>query len=688
MNGTAIGTTMPAGTLGDGSQQFRSPHCVTPVPGTTEVAVCDTFNFRVSVYDGSGSTPTYDRTIGGVRPTNGGFNGAFAVAYGPDGSLYVADWFNHRIQKFNAAGDFVTSWGGYGPKDGALIFPRGILVSPGGDVVVTDSENNRIDIFTSSGGFVKSVKPLTGTALSRPHQTALDGTGGYWIADTNNSRIVHLGADGTLLLSQTITGAKPEGIAVDTNGEILVSNTVNNKVERYSTSGTLLGTLVPSGTGAKQTRKPGGLLVTGTGASRRVWIADAGNNRVMVLNATNAVEAAFGSSGAGDGQLTQPRGVAFDPTRERIAVADFGNDRVSLWDPYGDPPPVDTTKPSLAFTAPASGASLAAGAIGVTGTSADNTSVAGVAVAVQRSSDNQWLQPGGTWGATQQFVDATLAEAGAASTTWSLSFSATVAGTYAMTARATDQAGNTATTTRSFSVTAPDTTAPGTTMTTPATNAILVPPTITASGAATDNVGVASVTILVKDRDSGLWLRTDGTWGSTTANAQRLATLASPGATSTTWTIDIPLGVGNYLITARARDAVGNQTATAAQKQFSVRQPDSVAPDGTITTPANNAVLAAGPVSMTGNATDNIGVDQVLLAIQDTVTKEYLRANGTWTTQYGTVTATVANRGATSTGWSYTFTPPTARKYAVTAIARDAAGNQDATKPRNVFTIQ
>jgi hypothetical protein len=91
---------------------------------------------------------------------------------------------------------------------------------------------------------------------------------------------------------------------------------------------------------------------------------------------------------------------------------------------------------------------------------------------------------------------------------------------------------------------------------------------------------------------------------------------------------------------------------------------------------------------MSGNATDNIGVDQVLLAIQDTVTKEYLRADGTWSATYSTVTATLGNRGATSTGWTYTFVPPVARKYAVTAVAKDAAANVDATKPRNVFTVQ
>ena len=86
-----------------GNGQFRSPHCVTPIPGTTDVAVCDTFNFRIQVWDGGALQPGVDQeNIGGTRPANGGFNGAFAAAYGPDGSLYAADWFNHRIQKFDA----------------------------------------------------------------------------------------------------------------------------------------------------------------------------------------------------------------------------------------------------------------------------------------------------------------------------------------------------------------------------------------------------------------------------------------------------------------------------------------------------------------------------------------------------------------------------------------------------------
>jgi DNA-binding beta-propeller fold protein YncE len=684
--GSPLGTQPAASTTpGEGNGEFRSAHCVTPIPGSTEVAVCDTFNFRIQVWDGAGSSPTWQRNVGGTKPANGGFNGAFAVAYGPDGSLYAADWFNHRIQKFDANGNFVTAWGGYGQPNGSLIFPRGIVVSPTGDVVVTDSENNRIDVFTSSGTFVKSVKPPTGTTLSRPHQTALDGTGGYWIADTNNNRVLHLSSTGAVLANFPITGtaanSKPEGIAVDTDGSVLVSNTANNRVERYSSAGALLGTAAANGTGANQVKTPGGLLVTGAGQSRRLWIADKGNNRVVVQDSTGGLEVAFGSAGSGAGQFTQPRGVAVDPTDGDIAVADFGNNRISLWDPQGSAP-VDTANPTVAFTSPASGASLPAGTVAVAGTSSDDTSVAAVDLQVQRSSDSQWLQANGTWGGTQTFVPATLASPGAGSSGWTYSVPATTAGTYSMTARVTDQANKTGQATRSFSVAAADTTAPDTAITSPAANATVTTPTTTFTGTATDNAGVSSVTILIKDRDTGLWRQTNGTWASTTAGAQNLATVSPVGGTSPTWTLaDVALAPGNYLVTARARDAAGNQDATPGSSQFSVRSADTTPPDGTMTSPVNNAQVPLGPVQLVGNATDNVGVTVVQLGIQDTVTKEWMRANGTFAAGYATVNATLGSPGAASTGWTFTFNPPVARKYGISVIAKDANGNADPTKP-------
>ena len=157
LSGTALGSTA-AGAFGEGDDQFRSPHCVAPIPSSSRVAVCDTFNFRRQGVrrrcgrragarrDRRRRTPRCRRIQRPVR----------ARLRHRRGALYVADWFNHRIQKFAADGTFEREWGGYGSTDGSLIFPRNVLVAPNGQVVVTDSENNRIDTFDSNGQFLAS----------------------------------------------------------------------------------------------------------------------------------------------------------------------------------------------------------------------------------------------------------------------------------------------------------------------------------------------------------------------------------------------------------------------------------------------------------------------------------------------------------------------------------------------------
>lgn len=326
--GTFIGTTPIA--FGEGNGQFRSPHCVFLDQG--QVDVCDTFNYRIQRFSVSPTgAPSFSSVLGGVRPAAGGFNGAFAVAYGPAGELYAVDWFNHRIEKFDAAGNFVLAWGGYGSPDGSLIFPRDVTVTPdGATVVVTDSENNRIDLFTPSGAFVKSVKPASGTALLRPHQTALAPDGTYWVADTGNNRAIHLSATGTVLGTIGSLTA-PRGIAVDASGNVYVANGTGNTVVKYSSAGALLATLATSGTGATKVKGPYGLHLTNNAVSQRLYIADAGNNRILVLSTSGAAIGSFGTAGSGDGQLNQPHGVAVSAATGDVAVADFANNRLSIW---------------------------------------------------------------------------------------------------------------------------------------------------------------------------------------------------------------------------------------------------------------------------------------------------------------------------------------------------------------------
>jgi DNA-binding beta-propeller fold protein YncE len=65
-----------------------------------------------------------------------------------DGSVYVTDTSNSRIQKFTSEGVFVTKWGTYGSGDGQFIKPRTVAVASDGSVYVVDGNNHRVQKFS------------------------------------------------------------------------------------------------------------------------------------------------------------------------------------------------------------------------------------------------------------------------------------------------------------------------------------------------------------------------------------------------------------------------------------------------------------------------------------------------------------------------------------------------------------
>ena len=82
------------------------------------------------------------------------------LAINSEGSVYVVDTNNHRIQKFTSEGTFITKWGSNGSGDGEFSFPLGIAVDAEGNVYVSDTtdpptRNNRIQKFSSDGTFIK-----------------------------------------------------------------------------------------------------------------------------------------------------------------------------------------------------------------------------------------------------------------------------------------------------------------------------------------------------------------------------------------------------------------------------------------------------------------------------------------------------------------------------------------------------
>ena len=79
--------------------------------------------------------------------TQGRFNVATSVAVGPENFVYVADFYNHRIQIIGDDGQFVSAFGSQGSGDGQFERPTDMAFDADGNLYVVDFGNDRIQKF-------------------------------------------------------------------------------------------------------------------------------------------------------------------------------------------------------------------------------------------------------------------------------------------------------------------------------------------------------------------------------------------------------------------------------------------------------------------------------------------------------------------------------------------------------------
>jgi hypothetical protein len=114
-----------------------------------------------------------------------------------------------------------------------------------------------------------------------------------------------------------------------------------------------------------------------------------------------------------------------------------------------------------------------------------------------------------------------------------------------------------------------DTVPPDTTVTSPTNNQVLSNGVVTLTGLTTDNKAVSRVRVAIQNRDSQLWLRSDGSFG---AWMYLEATISANSGTSAVWTYVTPsLPAGRYKANVIAMDAVGLQDPTKASVNFTVQ---------------------------------------------------------------------------------------------------------------------
>lgn len=204
------------------------------------VYVADLMYQRILKYDHNGKLLT---TWGKPGEADGEFDfqvnelamQTIGIAIDSSDNVYVADTRNCRIQKFDATGKFLASWGKRGPRKGEMNEPMGIAVTRSDRVYVADTGNNRIDVFSTSGQFIEwwpnsvaDPKFQFGDTLS----IACDPANNVYRFNYEKGMVQKFDAGKKLLKEWSIRrkGDNPTsigGIALDKSGNVFISD-INN----------------------------------------------------------------------------------------------------------------------------------------------------------------------------------------------------------------------------------------------------------------------------------------------------------------------------------------------------------------------------------------------------------------------------------------------------------------------------
>jgi YYY domain-containing protein len=174
---------------------------------------------------------------------------------------------------------------------------------------------------------VEGQPPFSG--MREPRDAAVDEKGRVWVADFGHSRLRIFDGEGGYLGGWGGRGDGTYGFrelcGVAIRGEdVYVADTWNGRVQYFTLSGEWKAT-------ASELYGPRGVAVAPDG---NVWVADTGNNRLMLYDSQLGNPRPIGKKGSGPGEFAGPIGIAVGPSGS-VYVADTGNRRVQVLDSSG-----------------------------------------------------------------------------------------------------------------------------------------------------------------------------------------------------------------------------------------------------------------------------------------------------------------------------------------------------------------
>lgn len=282
------------GTQGSEPGQFQRPRDIAVADDGT-IYIADTENHRIQHLSPDGNVlgvwGHFADITAGEAP-GGTFYEPWGIALGPDGTVYVADTWNHRIQKFTPDGEYLDSWGYFGQGETLEAFwgPRDIAVDSNGRVYVIDTGNKRIVVFDQEGNPVSEFGEVGYNIgqFDEPVGITIDSDGKIYVADTWNQRIQVFKFTPDEIF-ETINDWEIVGwygqsldnkpyITVNDRDRLFVTDPEGYRILEFSTDGKFIKYWGDYGSGPSNFGLAGAVAIDPEG---NIWVSDTNNNRIV-----------------------------------------------------------------------------------------------------------------------------------------------------------------------------------------------------------------------------------------------------------------------------------------------------------------------------------------------------------------------------------------------------------------------
>ena len=337
--------------------------------------------------------------VDNVPATAGRINGPYLICVDAADNLYIADFNNARVRKVDAISKTITtvagsastgSFGDGGPATaaqlGVAVGNRGVVgvaVDASGNIYIGDATNNKIRMVDAATGIINTIAgdgigaftgdggPASAAQLNGPRGIAIDPAGNIYFSDAENNRIRKIAAgtgiittiagngtsgyvaDGVAATTTRINSVR--GLTVDASGNVYIADQGNNRIRRIDAVTNIITTVAGTGTAGNGTSGPAtaaqisGPLDVKFDAAGNLYIADAGNQRIKMVNTSGIISVVAGGSStggyAGDGQaatasavrMNTPASIAILSNANYFYISDRNNNRIRLVKPNSLP---------------------------------------------------------------------------------------------------------------------------------------------------------------------------------------------------------------------------------------------------------------------------------------------------------------------------------------------------------------